>query len=438
MLFEVEKDVWFDNENIYIVKGKENLNNYLEHSSEIQPTTFKSKSSDNPFPIITFLSSTKCNLQCKYCYADKGNYYGVSEINTFTLKNYIKVYETVLKEYGGVNQICFFGGEPLIGYQAIKSFVEYLYKTYPTDSIPGLAVGSNGTIMNEDIRDFLIKYNICFSTSLDGPKELNDISRVGKGIPSVYDKVKSTLEFLDGIPALRVLQFTFGKDHIKSYKPGEAVKWAKLMSSLPIQYYEIVAVTNDDPEYKIDLEDKDIREKFIMLCEELADYCLGLLISQESLIMPSVFVSIITSIAKRKKNSGCGAGKNITITPDMKIYPCHTFITSEREGIACEPNFRQVIKNNNEYQRLISLSREGIPKCDDCIAKSVCHVFCKGMQKDCPDKPHEERCLMMLIFLKKSISFLANDFPLHKDVIMDSIRKNLSIRKASAINAKVK
>lgn len=432
MLFEVEKDVWFDNDNIYIIKGKENYDNYLKHTDEIQPTNFKLY---KKFPAITFLSSTKCNLQCKYCYADKGNFFGVSETNTFTLGNYIKAYETVLREYGGVNSICFFGGEPLIGYHSIKSFVEYLYETYPVDSIPDLSIGSNGTIMNEDIHDFLVKYNISFGTSLDGPKELNDISRVGNGIPSVYDKVIGTLEFLDGTRILRGLQFTFGKDHIKNYKPGDAVKWAKLMERLPIQFYEIVAVTTDDPQYKIDLDNKEMREKFTMLCEDLANHCLGLLISQESLKMPSLIVNIITNIGKRKRTNGCGAGYNVTITPDMRVYPCHTSITGRAAGVPCEPNFRQAINNNSEYQRLVSVSREEISECNNCISKSVCAVFCKGMQKGRSGNPPEERCLMMQIFIKKCILFLANDYPLHKDVIIDSIKKSVSIRKVSVKNA---
>ena len=63
--------------------------------------------------------------------------------------------------------------------------------------MPTFSIGSNGTILDDEILDFMEEYHILFGTSLDGSKQFNDKSRIGDGIDSVYDKVMETLQRLD-------------------------------------------------------------------------------------------------------------------------------------------------------------------------------------------------------------------------------------------------
>lgn len=423
MIFEIEKDVWFDSEKLYIIKGKDNYEKFNEKYEEYTYPARTQKKRE--YPVITFLSTTCCNLKCTYCYAGQGTYNNVSKENSFSYENYIKAYECTMTEYGGVKGICFFGGEPLLNFIEIKKFVQYLYNEKPHLELPFISIGSNGTIMNEEIIDFISEYNIAFGTSLDGVKKYNDLCRVGDNVSSVYDEVVKTLYTLGNKKVLTSLQFTFNKVHLENYKKGDVVKWVEEFEKLPISFYEIIAATTENEFNHVDLKDKEILESYEMLCNDLAEYSLKCLANGKTTIMSVIFAFIIVSIGKRRVAGHCGAGKNITIAPDLRVYPCHVVASDINNGVKCEPGFRKAINSNEKFQDMIALDRNNVDKCQGCIAKNLCSVFCKGMCSAKPVNPPEERCLMMRIFVERTISFMVNDYPNCKDTVMTSIRKVL-------------
>ena len=162
-----------------------------------------------------------------------------------------------------------------------------------------------------------------------------------------------------------------------------------------------------------------------MLCNDLAEYSLKCLANGKTTIMSVIFAFIIVSIGKRRVAGHCGAGKNITIAPDLRVYPCHVVASDINNGVKCEPGFRKAINSNEKFQDMIALDRNNVDKCQGCIAKNLCSVFCKGMCSAKPVNPPEERCLMMRIFVERTISFMVNDYPNCKDTVMTSIRKVL-------------
>lgn len=423
MIFEIENDVWFDSEKMYIIKGEDNYQKYKEKYEEYPyPVSTKKKTE---YPVITFLSTTCCNLKCTYCYAGQGTYNNVSKENSFSLENYIKAYECTKAEYGRIKGICFFGGEPLLNFDEIKKFVHYLYSNEKDSELPFISIGSNGTIMNEEIIDFISKYNIAFGTSLDGVKKYNDVCRIGDAIPSVYDEVVKTLNILGEKNILTSLQFTFNKVHLKDYKQGDVIKWIEEFEKLPIAFYEIIAATTENELNHIDLNDSKILAGYELLCNDLATHSLECLANGKTTIMSVIFAFIIVSIAKRRVAGHCGAGKNITIAPDLRVYPCHVVASDVDNGVKCEPGFREAISLKQRFQEIINLNRSNVDKCQNCIAKNLCSVFCKGMCSTKPVNPPEERCLMMRIFVERTVSFMINEYPDCKDTVTTSIKKVL-------------
>lgn len=418
---QIANDIWFDSEKLYIVKGKEKKQKFIENY-EAFPCAKDMEKADNKYPVVTFLSSVLCNLKCVYCYADQGKYNNICEQNTFTFENYLKAYETVMEEYGGIKNICFFGGEPLLDFDEIKKFVVYLHEHVRKEKLPTFSVGSNGTILNDEILDFLSEYNILFGTSLDGSKSFNDQSRIGDGIGSVYDKVTETLNRLGERDITCVLQFTFSQVHLDQYKPGEAKVWMNDLESLPIKYYELIAATTQGNLCEINLRDEKNVEKLEMMCSEIANYSLEALVDGRTTIMSSMFANLIWHLSKKQKTKHCDAGLNITISPDMRIYPCHTIANDRANSIACEAGLKSEMDRNEAFNKMKNMSRNDYSKCSECIAKNVCNVFCKGMC-EISKEPPEERCIMMRVFLKETIKFLTEIYPLHKKEISESVKK---------------
>jgi len=421
MLFEIEKDLWFDSESLYIVKDKENYLKYSASNNLVPETPKRERESTVN---ICYLSSVKCNLRCTYCYAEQGNYPGIyRNKDMFTAEDYIESYNAINNRFK-VKNVAFFGGEPLLNFKAIKKFVEYLHDNLKPEDIPEFGLNSNGTIMNEEIRDFLVKYNIPFATSLDGIKENNDACRRCNDFISVHDKVVDTIKFLGEAGIKSGIQFTFNKHHLENYKPKDAVKWLKYFETLPITNYAFVAATTEDKNSKIDLNNEKIKENFTLMCEDIADYCLDNFTKDEDMpISPANFASIIYNIVKRKFSSQCAAGHNFTISPDKRIYPCHAVATGLENGVDIKPDFVQEINNNFKFNSIKNLKRENVESCKTCIDKNICGVFCKGFCLDLSGGTSQplERCLMMQIFTKKVISFLAKNFPKYKE----NIQKNL-------------
>ncbi len=152
----------------------------------------------------------RCNMNCLYC-----SFSGIYECERthtnidmswetaqksidylFTKEgrepSYFQYYKT--KEEGTDYSIGFYGGEPLLNLSLIRKCVQYALEKCPSDKTVGFTMTTNGTLLNEDIIDFILKHDIKITLSLDGPKHVHDMARVYKNGRSTYDDVMSALQ----------------------------------------------------------------------------------------------------------------------------------------------------------------------------------------------------------------------------------------------------
>ena len=91
----------------------------------------------------------QCNMQCKYCYEeDKTSIYSWDEIKKFIDILVSKSPDQFIVE--------FLGGEPLLAWDLIRQAYEYL-ESFPNKQIESYALTTNGTILTDEILDYLIK-----------------------------------------------------------------------------------------------------------------------------------------------------------------------------------------------------------------------------------------------------------------------------------------
>ena len=122
----------------------------------------------------------KCNLDCKYCFVEKGN-------NVILFETYKKIFEEYKKL---VENITFFGGEPLLQLELIKSIIEYNEKegynfTY--------TINTNGINIDDKVIDLCKKNNILINVSLDGNIESNLKNRFDE---SIFKVVENNIKIL--------------------------------------------------------------------------------------------------------------------------------------------------------------------------------------------------------------------------------------------------
>lgn len=128
---------------------------------------------------ITLQVTQECNFRCKYCvYSGKYKTRTHSK-NSMSFETAKKAVDFLLARSVDLDMINigFYGGEPLLEFQLIKSVVEYF-----KDKCEGkkyiLNMTTNATLFNDEILSFLQENNFVMLISLDGPKEIHDQNRV--------------------------------------------------------------------------------------------------------------------------------------------------------------------------------------------------------------------------------------------------------------------
>ena len=124
---------------------------------------------------VSLIVTTDCNLNCKYCYAEKGNR------PLYLQPGFaIRALKEVIKPFTKKIYITFFGGEPTLNIPVLRASIDY---------VESLGIGSkyhivtNGVISDE-ILNFLIDNRFNLTVSMDGLPEINDVQRPmknGKG-----------------------------------------------------------------------------------------------------------------------------------------------------------------------------------------------------------------------------------------------------------------
>lgn len=139
-----------------------------------------------------------CNLKCHYCQASTVAI-DDTEIklqNSFKKEVIDKIIETIFQSASHSIKVELQGGEPLVNWEFSKYLIENSFKKsfeYPSKKVE-IILCTNLVLIDEEKLNFLKKYNVLVSTSLDGTKEFHDAHRVTHGGKGTYDTFIDKLE----------------------------------------------------------------------------------------------------------------------------------------------------------------------------------------------------------------------------------------------------
>ena len=118
-----------------------------------------------------FHLTRRCNLNCKYCYENKG-------IEDLSFENIKLVIDSEIKAKNKISTISFYGGEPLIRIDLIYQIVDYI-KSQKRKTKFFFNMTTNGTLLDEEFIAFAKKNEFLhIAYSFDGIKEIHDLNRV--------------------------------------------------------------------------------------------------------------------------------------------------------------------------------------------------------------------------------------------------------------------
>ncbi len=153
---------------------------------------------------ITFETTEKCNLRCKYCsYSDLYNDFAKRKNQNMpfetakTTIDYFNIFwENISsKSYNSLLYISFYGGEPLINFEFIQKVVKYLRSLKIKRQLQ-FSITTNALLINKYI-DFLVENEFNILISIDGNETHNSYRLLPNGKKSfkqLYNNIVSIKE----------------------------------------------------------------------------------------------------------------------------------------------------------------------------------------------------------------------------------------------------
>lgn len=148
---------------------------------------------------FTVFTTTQCNLGCSYCIYG-GQYDQHQKLSQVampwsTVENMMKFLQAHSKKSSKV-RLDFFGGEPLLAFKLIERGVDYLESIIePGGPEVIVTITSNGTILTDQILDFILNHNVYLQFSIDGAKKNHDQFRKFKGTSrGSFDRILKNLQ----------------------------------------------------------------------------------------------------------------------------------------------------------------------------------------------------------------------------------------------------
>lgn len=313
-----------------------------------------------------------CNLRCKYCFADEGEYKGKREIMPENVAK--KAIDFVIKHSGPRKniEVDLFGGEPLMAFNTVKAAVEYgrkIEKDYNKNI--RFTMTTNATLLNDEIMEFINKNMVNIVLSIDGRKSVNDKVRVradGSGsFDSILPKIKKMVNMRDKNKQYYV-RGTFTRNNIDFY---EDVKFLADEGFTEISVEPVVL----PPENPLSLRECDLPVIFEQY-DKIYDEMIKRHKEGRDFKFYHFNIDINGGPCVYKRISGCGSGHEyVAVTPSGDIYPCHQFVGNEkfRMGNVFDGNIDMKIstsfKNANIYSK---------PECRKCWARFYCSGGCQA------------------------------------------------------------
>ena len=310
-----------------------------------------------------------CNLACKYCFAEEGEYHGRRAFMSFEVGK--KALDFLVENSGNrVNlEVDFFGGEPLMNWDVVRQLVEYgrsIEKEH--NKRFRFTLTTNGVLLDDKMLEFVNKEMSNIVLSIDGRKEINDRMRPHRGGQGSYEEI---------VPKFQ--KVAESRNQMNYYVRGTFTRnnldFAEDVKHLADLGFEQISV---EPVVAGSKESYALREEDIpALLKEYDKLALEYLKRRKEGKAFNFFHFMIDleggpCVAKRL--SGCGSGcEYLAVTPWGDFYPCHQFVGNEKflmgnvdEGIT-RSDIRDEFKTCNVYTK---------EKCRDCFAKFYCSGGC--------------------------------------------------------------
>ncbi|MBQ8662530.1 MAG: thioether cross-link-forming SCIFF peptide maturase [Eubacterium sp.] len=310
-----------------------------------------------------------CNLACRYCFAEEGEYHGRRALMSFEVGK--AALDFLIANSGNRRnlEVDFFGGEPLMNFQVVKDLVAYGREQEKIhDKNFRFTLTTNGILLNDDVMEFANREMANVVLSIDGRKKVNDFMRPFRNGKGSYELI---------VPKFQ--KFAESRNQDKYYVRGtfthHNLDFSKDVLHLADLGFKQISV---EPVVAPDTEDYAIREEDLPQLFAEYDALAAEMVERKKTGKDFNFFHFMIDLeggpCVAKRLSGCGSGTEyLAVTPWGDLYPCHQFVGNEaflmgnvQDGVV-NTELRDEFKCCNVYAK---------EKCRECFARFYCSGGC--------------------------------------------------------------
>lgn len=165
----------------------------IENEQEDVITYFNRATSNKETLTIMFLLTGNCNFRCTYCYESE---FALSATDFSVFEDSLSfIYKEMKKGYKQLH-IMFYGGEPLLKKDLIKSFIDTLYNKYEKSFT--FSIVTNGSLLKKhEVEEWLKKGLARIKVTVDGNEASHNKKRPYKNGKGSYKDIIENLQALD-------------------------------------------------------------------------------------------------------------------------------------------------------------------------------------------------------------------------------------------------
>ena len=328
---------------VYLLDKKEKLPTAYDYEPQFRT------GGPGPVSCLVLSVASGCNLGCVYCYRRN---YKPDRKSAIMRSDVIKRGIELLDIPGAVQgerplSVSFFGGEPLLAFEAVKEgtlYAQRLVKNFnertaesmtrgfgrPMNARLTVGITTNGTLMTQEMCDFLSEHHFGMIYSLDGDEEFHNAQRPMKNGGNSFEAAMRGLEMVKkagGFGGITLRGSFTGKG-------GDLVKQVAFLNDLcdqgyadnvafePISLAEASCVTNA-VDSGIAITMKNVKQ-FGPQIHDLAQWVVERIRAGKKARL-SYFMVFVRRLTRQQPNaSDCGAGNSyLTVNAEGQVFACH-------------------------------------------------------------------------------------------------------------------
>ena len=310
-----------------------------------------------------------CNLACRYCFAEEGEYHGRRALMSFEVGK--AALDFLIANSGSRRnlEVDFFGGEPLLNFDVVKRLVAYGREQEKLhDKKFRFTLTTNGVLLDDEVMEFANQEMANVVLSIDGRKEVHDKMRPFRKGAGSYELI---------VPKFQKLAESRNQDryYVRGTFTHHNLDFSKDVLHLADLGFRQISVEPvvAQPEDDYALQEADV-PKLLEEYDTLAAEMLKRHREGKDFNFFHFMIDLEGGPCVAKRLSGCGSGTEyLAVTPWGDFYPCHQFVGDEAFLMGNVTDGLQNKQLQNQFKRCNVYAKE---KCRECFARFYCSGGC--------------------------------------------------------------